>query len=126
MELKNRAQQLFNRLKLFPLNDTVAFLSTEIIVNAGVVKVFRNHWDEIGLMVPVSDSEFAAFRPDTRSDSLRLTSQPAEGLKHIRLALTDPRQEKIFAVFVDEILATLEIDSDSPATTVSGMLKRWR
>lgn len=126
MTLRSRAQRLFGRVKSHPLTSSAVFLSTEVVVNAGVIKVFRSHSNEIGLMIPISDVEHAKFRSDTRSASLRLTAQPVEGLNHIRLALTEPRQEKIFAVFVDEILSTLEKNPDNPATTVSGMLKRWR
>lgn len=126
MPIKNEAQQLFDAVRTYPLNKDVAILPTEVLVDSGVVKVFRNSVDDIGLMIPISKEQFRKFRPDTRSATLRLTPQLVDGEQHIRLALTEPRQEKIFAVFVDEILSTLRTDPSAPGSTVSSMLKRWR
>jgi len=126
MGIKNRAQHLFNAVKDHELQKRVAMVSTDVKVDAGEVMVFRNYLDDIGLMIPVSDDQFASFRSDTRSATLRLTSQHVDDAPHIRLALSEPRQEKIFAVFVDEILSALEVDPSTPGGTVSIMLKRWR
>src|SRR5699024_9165873 len=108
MGIKNRAQHLFNAVKDHELQKRVAMVSTDVKVDAGEVMVFRNYLDDIGLMIPVSDDQFASFRSDTRSATLRLTSQHVDDAPHIRLALSEPRQEKIFAVFVDEILSALD------------------
>lgn len=126
MPLKNQAELLFNRVKTHQLQKEVGLLSTDIQVDAGVVQVFGDQNGDIGLWIPISDEEHRQFRPDTRSAALRLTAPHVDGVQHIRLALTEPRQERIFVVFVDEILSTLESNPNNPASTVSSMLKRWR
>lgn len=126
MPIQKRAQELFRELRDFPMTRELAVLSAEVNVNAGVVKVFRNQQGEIGLMVPVTKADLADFRPDTRSRSLRLTTQATKELQHIRLALNNLRFEKVFSIFVDEVLDALETSSNSPVVIVSGMLKRWR
>lgn len=126
MPHQNQAQLLFNVVRTHELEKEVGLLPTEIQVKAGVVQVFRDRSENIGLMIPISEEELRKFRPDTRSATLRLTSHGIDGAQHIRLALTEPRQEKIFATFVDEILSTLKKDPSTPASTVSSMLQRWR
>src|SRR5699024_1621599 len=126
MGIKNRAQHLFNAVKDHELQKRVSMVSTDVKVDAGEVMVFRNYLDDIGLMIPVSDDQYASFRPDTRRATLRLTYYHVDDSPHIRLALSEPPQEKIFAVFVDEILSALEVDPSTPGGTVSIMLKRWR
>lgn len=126
MSIKIQAQQLFDKVRNYQLNGIVGMRPTSLWVDTGEIHVFRNTLDHFGIMVPITTEQQAKFRPDTRSATLRLTSQNVEGVHYIRLALTDPRQVKIFTVFIDEVLAALDADPSTPEKTVPGMLNRWR
>ncbi|MGO2165551.1 PD-(D/E)XK motif protein [Corynebacterium casei] len=126
MGSENSAQKLFEEINSRPLNSELVGHKTDVFVDAGAVQVFRDYSGAFGLLIPISNDEAAKFKPDIRSATLRLTAQYLMHQPHIKLALNNPRQERIFAVFVDEILSELKLNPLTPGAAVSGMLKRWR
>lgn len=120
------ARELFHELWMHPLSGSEAQLSTGIHVTEGSVNIFRSMEGTLGLVIPTTQQEYDHFRPDTKSHALKLTKLRADGYPHVRLSLTDPTQEKIFAVFVDEVLATLAKQPENPSATAGAMLQRWR
>lgn len=120
------ARELFHELWMHPISGSEAHLETGVQVPEGSVNAFRSEEGSLGLVVPVTQKEYDQFRPDTKSHALKLTRLRADSSPHVRLSLNDPTQEKIFAVFVDEILGVLSREQENPSATVAAMLQRWR
>lgn len=120
------AETLFQTLGLHQIEGTESHLPTSVSVSDGNVRAFRHVDGSIGLVIPVSPEDYQAFRPDLRSQSIRLTKLIADGSTFIRLSLLDRAQEKIFSVFVDEVLKELKTSPKSASSRVRTMLQRWR
>lgn len=120
------ARELFSELRLHPLAGSEAHRRTAVEVESGRVQAFRNESEHIGIVVPITHDEYEAFRPDTKSTALRLTKVKIDRSPHARLTLTDPQQERVFGVFVDEVLDELSQNPTQAPTTLSHLIQRWR
>lgn len=120
------ARELFSELQLHPLTGSEAHRQTTVTVEAGIVRAFRNESEHIGLVAPVSESEYENFQTDTKSAALKLTKVRIDGSPSIRLSLVDHKQRAVFFVFVDEVLDELSQKPHHPSITLTSLLQRWR
>lgn len=120
------ARKIFSELRLHSLTGSEAHRRTTVVVEAGRVRAFRNESEHIGLVVPITEAEYESFHPDTRSTALRLTKVRIDGSPNVRLSLTDPKQDRVFSVFVDEVLDELSQSPPRPSATLTQLIQRWR
>lgn len=120
------AEDIFRILRSHPVQGSEAQIQTGVRVNSGQVRAFLSLDGISGLVIPISAEDYRAFRVDMKSDALQLTKLTADGNPFARLSLRDMSQEKIFAIFVDELLKELEKTPGEAVSVASGMLQRWR
>lgn len=102
-----------------------------VAVPEGEVAIFRDRNEAIGLLIPISDHEFNSFKIDRKSAAIQFVKALQEDSNGVirpfgKLILANTYYEKIFAIFVDELLSTFQKDSAQPSQKTSAMLQRWR
>lgn len=120
------AEEIFRDLRVHLIRGSEAQVQTGVVVDAGHVRAFRGLDGAIGLVIPISDDTYRSFRGDFKSDAIRLTKLVADDSPFVRLSLLDASQERIFVIFVDELLKELEKNPSGASEKSSSMLQRWR
>ncbi|MCL0246206.1 PD-(D/E)XK motif protein [Corynebacterium sp. CCM 8835] len=92
----------------------------------GEVRLSHGHGGQLSVLVPVTETAYRSFRPDTRGQAIKVTAVRVEGTPHIRVRLELPRFEDTYMQFTDALLRDLK-DADGPSETIIlRAIQDWR
>lgn len=131
MRQSSRATQIFTQLNDYLLTSDGARIGTGIWVDSGEITGFRTLGGSLGLLIPISEDEWKEFQADRRSPAIQLTRALEEIAQEksqpfAQLSLLEPFHQKVFFIFVDELLSELHQHPERAAEKTALMLQRWR
>lgn len=131
MRQSSLANQIFSELSDYLLTSDGARIGTGIWVDSGEIAGFRTRGDVLGLMLPITEEEWKKFKTDRKSPAIHLTrvlEETSEGTPRpfVQLSLLEPFHQKVFFIFVDELLVELRRRPTGAAEKTALMLQRWR
>lgn len=102
-------------------------MTTGVESEFGQIRCFHKPENaEIGLIIPCSQQQYERFKPDKKSSAIHLTRLLIGNDPQVRLSLREPRQAKVFYLFVDDLLSKLDEKPKNSPYAASMCLDNWR
>lgn len=128
MPARSSSEFLFDALESEPFeSNNEHSITTGVETDFGQVRCFHKpESGEIGLIIPCSQAQYEAFKPDKRTQAIHLTRLLIGRDPQVRLSLKEPRQSRVFYLFVDDLLSKLDERPKNGPHTASLSLDNWR
>lgn len=128
MPARSKSEFLFDALISTPSDSHLEHsITSGVETSLGPVRCFhKRENDQIGLIIPCSKVQFERFVPDKKSHAIHLTRLQIGDEPQVRLTLQEPRQIKVFYLFVDDLLARLDEKPKNAPNAAAACLDDWR